>query len=132
MEAFAAQQNHFENHVPETLRIRSNRQLLKIILHNLIDNANKYTSDGIVSVGGSQEGPAVRLVVSDTGPGLSGDLVNWINESNAAYPESPDGEPRMHGIGLVIIKELTEILGLEISVSSGHGTRFEILITNIL
>ena len=128
-EAFAVQQNHFENHVPETLQIRSNRQLLKIILHNLIDNANKYTSDGVVKVSGIQEGQAIRLVVSDTGPGLSKDLLSWINESNAAYPEAQDGKPGVHGIGLVIVRELIEILGLEISAIAHHGTQFSILLS---
>lgn len=125
-QAFAGQQNQFENHVPETLQLRSNRQLLKIILHNLIDNANKFTSAGKVAVSAGMRREAITLVVSDTGPGLSGEILNWFNESDAVHPESPDGEPGIHGIGLIIVKELAEILKVEIKADAMAGTRFSI------
>ncbi|WP_353717621.1 two-component regulator propeller domain-containing protein [Dyadobacter sp. 676] len=123
-QAFAAQQNLFENNVPETLQVRSNRQLLKIILHNLIDNANKFSSEGSVAVSAGPKPGATTLIVSDTGIGLPDKTLNWFNESDAAYPESSGDEPKIHGIGLVIVKELAGILKLEIKANATSGAQF--------
>jgi signal transduction histidine kinase len=125
-QAFVVQGNQFENNVPETLQIKSNRQLLKIILHNLIDNANKFTPEGSVAVRADLNREVTTLVVSDAGAGLPEKILNWFNESDAAYPESPDGEPGIHGIGLVIVKELAEILKVEIKADATSGTQFSI------
>jgi signal transduction histidine kinase len=130
-QAFVVQENQFENNVPETLQIRSNRQLLKIILHNLIDNANKFTSEGAVTVSASLDREVITLTVSDTGAGLPEKILGWFNESDAAYPESPDGEPGIHGIGLIIVKELTEILKVKIKAGTTSGTQFSIALSQM-
>lgn len=126
-DSFKVQENKFVNHVPETLLLKSNRQLLKIILHNLIDNANKYTSGGTVTVTASQENEVVRLLVTDTGPGLPGTVLNWVNGDNEIiYPESAHSGPGIHGIGLVIVKELAGMLNVRIRATSVSGAAFSI------
>lgn len=125
-QAFAVQHNRFNNNVPETVQVRSNRQLLKIILHNLIDNANKYTSEGSVSVSLSENRGVIALLVTDTGPGLPKNILHWFNNGDAAYTESPGGGQGIHGIGLVIVKELAEILKVDIKVTSNPSAQFSI------
>lgn len=123
-DAFTLRHNVFVNEVPESLVVKSNEQLLKVILHNLIDNANKFTSRGAISVTAGQDVGVVTLTVSDTGAGLPPPVRNWFNNDSAAYPESPGGGQGTHGIGLVIVKELAELLKLQIRANSGAGTAF--------
>lgn len=125
--SFKVQENKFVNNIPGTLLLKSNRQLLKIILHNLIDNANKYTSGGSVVVTASREDEVVRLLVTDTGPGLPEAVLNWFNgDDDTIYPQSPDNAPDMHGIGLVIVKELAGMLHVRIKAISISGAVFSI------
>ncbi|MBO9616287.1 MAG: hypothetical protein J7619_26570 [Dyadobacter sp.] len=125
--SFKVQGNKFVNNVPETLMLRTNRQLLKIILHNLIDNANKYTSDGSVTVSAMKESEVMRLFVTDTGPGLPETVQNWFNGNEEIhYPEPADSGPDIHGIGLVIVKELAGMLNVRITAASASGTVFSI------
>ncbi|MET7253675.1 sensor histidine kinase [Dyadobacter fermentans] len=125
--SFKVQENKFVNNIPGTLLLKSNRQLLKIILHNLIDNANKYTSGGSVIVTASRENEVVRLLVTDTGPGLPEAVLNWFNgDDDTIYPQSPDNAPDMHGIGLVIVKELAGMLHVRIKAISISGAVFSI------
>ncbi|SEJ50590.1 Signal transduction histidine kinase [Dyadobacter sp. SG02] len=124
--SFKVQGNRFVNNVPETLVLKSNRQLLKIILHNLIDNANKYSAEGSVIVTASEESNVVRILVTDTGPGLPETVLNWFNDNDAIYEDSPESGPSVHGIGLVIVKELAGMLNVRIRATSASGAAFAI------
>ncbi|HWV30737.1 MAG TPA: HAMP domain-containing sensor histidine kinase, partial [Dyadobacter sp.] len=123
-DAFISRNNCFKNNVPETLQIRSNRQLLQIILHNLIDNANKYTSDGFLVVDVDSASDGIMLQINDNGPGLSLAILSWFNSDSTGETNSTDEDTSIRGIGLVIVKELAEVLGLEIKVISESGTKF--------
>ncbi|SDE43519.1 Signal transduction histidine kinase [Dyadobacter soli] len=125
-EAFVAHQNKFMNRVPATVMIRSNRQLLKIILHNLVDNANKYTPEGQVTVSATEQGDRITLLVSDTGPGLPDGVQNWFNQGDETYLESLDRGSAVNGIGLVIVRELAELINLSIAAASVPGAAFSI------
>lgn len=125
-EALGVRKNKFVNKVPETLLLRSNRQLLKIILHNLIDNANKYTSEGLVTVSADEDGERATLLVADTGAGLPEAVLNWFNQGDDAYLKSLDGGLSVNGIGLVIVRELAELVNLRITAASGPGAAFSI------
>ncbi|SEJ50608.1 Signal transduction histidine kinase [Dyadobacter sp. SG02] len=124
-DAFALRHNVFICDVPESLVVKSNPQLLKVILHNLIDNANKFTSAGAITVRSGEEGGMITLSVSDSGSGLPGPVESWFN-TGTSYPESPGGGQGMHGIGLVIVKELAELLKLRLQVHSRPGAEFVI------
>jgi signal transduction histidine kinase len=126
-DSFKVQENRFVNNVPETLLLKSNRQLLKIILHNLIDNANKYTPEGKVTVSASEDNEAIRLLVTDTGAGLPEAVLHWFNGDNEIiYLESAGNGPGIHGIGLVIVKELAGMLNVRIRATSVSGATFSI------
>ncbi len=56
--------------MPSSLALRSDRQLLRRLLHNLVSNAIKYTPQGRVLVGARRRGDRVVLMVLDTGLGI--------------------------------------------------------------
>jgi len=99
---------------------------LDAILSNLLDNAIKYSpDDGPVRVsacrppeqGDAAAAPAessgdrVRLVVEDAGPGVSDDALTRIFEKFYRAPSTGGGSRRGSGIGLAIVRGLTEAMG---------------------
>lgn len=98
-------------------------ELLLHVVQNLAENAVKYTSSGGVRVDCSVDGPAggaLRLAVSDTGPGIPPELGDALFE-----PYRRGGDLRVAergaGLGLTIAKRLVEVLGGSIAVGGGEG-----------
>jgi PAS domain S-box-containing protein len=98
---------------------------LQQVLVNLLDNAIKYGGDR-VEVRADRENGVVRIVVADTGPGISlGDRHRIFEKFYRADPQlacAPSGT----GLGLYISRELTERMGgrLELSPETGSGATF--------
>lgn len=103
---------------------------LKQILLNLISNAIKYNRpQGRVELTAEcptdAEPACLRLHVRDTGPGIAGERLTQLfrpfNRLGAEY-----GDIEGSGIGLVIARKLSELLGGRIGVSSvaGEGSNF--------
>jgi two-component system sensor histidine kinase EvgS len=110
--------------VPRTLETDPLR--LKQVLINLLSNACKYTEAGQVSLHAERTGDgALRLVVADTGVGLTAAEQQQLFQpyatldSGAAVPEGRTG------LGLVTSRRLAELLGarLDLHSSPGRGTR---------
>ena len=109
-------------------RIYSDRAKVRQILKNFLSNAAKFTHTGEVTIsvkGGDQHYP-LEIAVSDTGIGIPAGKEEVIFE---AFRQA-DGSTRRRyggtGLGLSISKELVQLLGGQISVTStpGIGSRF--------
>lgn len=105
---------------------------IRQVLLNLIGNAIKFTGSGSVTLIASEtEGatPGLRvlkLVVNDTGIGISGQDQDRIFD---AFTQADNSHARRFGgsgLGLAIVRELTSLLGGTIHVDSapGKGSRF--------
>ena len=102
---------------------------LQQIIWNLLKNAIKFTADGgRVNISTSlEDDDTVQLVVSDTGIGITPDLLPRIFD--AFEQGGPEVMRRFGGmgLGLTIAKNLVELHGGRISASSegpGHGASF--------
>lgn len=93
--------NTFLNLIPAGTFIDTHQQLLKIVIHNIIDNANKFTDNGEIRAYTSRHDNRLQLVIEDTGRGISKELLAWFMEDKA-LPLSVSHT----GIGLAMIKEL--------------------------
>jgi signal transduction histidine kinase len=101
-------------------------KLEKIVL-NLLLNAVKFTArGGTVSLQWQVTGPDLHLVVADTGIGLSAEELPHIFDRFWQANTSSTRKFQGVGIGLALVKELTEAMGGQVSVESetGKGTRF--------
>lgn len=100
------------------------------ILINLMDNALKFTPpDGAVVVKACMvetDPGKVYLSVSDTGRGISAEAKALIFERLFQDPDIIDSHRTGLGLGLYICKELVQLQGGKIWVSSdpGHGSTF--------
>jgi PAS domain S-box-containing protein len=108
---------------------------LRQILLNLVNNAIKFTETGCVRVEASVDVSTkmLRLLVSDTGPGISAQDQSRIFEDfvtlDSSFGRTADGT----GLGLGIARRLVQALGGAITVESklGQGARFCVEIPHV-
>ncbi|WP_169568998.1 GAF domain-containing hybrid sensor histidine kinase/response regulator [Sneathiella limimaris] len=118
--------------IPEVVETDGVR--LQQILHNLIENAIKFTDEGSVIVNFNQKDHAenktdmiyLRVEVQDTGKGISkeaqANLFDKFTQEDLSQTRKYGGS----GIGLAMAQKLVTLMGGEIGVESehGNGTRF--------
>jgi len=101
------------------------------ILLNLCNNAIKFTQQGLVEVSidfKSAEQDHLLIEVSDTGIGMSQAQVETIFNSFTQADGSTSRKYGGTGLGLTIVKELSLLMGGDVSVSSteGQGSHFSV------
>ena len=87
----------------------ADRELIRQMLHNLINNAIKFTPEGgLVTVTLEEEASAARIVVRDTGQGIPEDQLEKIFERFHQVDASDTREHGGSGLGLAICKNIVE------------------------
>ncbi len=109
-------------------RVRSDRLLLKSILHNLVANAIRYTPKGKILVGCRYSGKRVRIEVWDTGIGIPEHQQKIIFEEFQRLDNDREGAETVYalGLGLSIVDRTCQLLGTKIRLRSipGQGSVF--------
>lgn len=100
----------------ERVNLNLDRQRVKQILINLLDNALKFTDKGIIEVGTSIKGNDCVIWVKDTGIGIPEDSLELIFERFRQAAKTPTKIYGGTGLGLSICKGLTQMLGGDIWV----------------
>jgi len=115
--------NTVRNLVPEDVTLVSDIHILKLLIRNLTDNANKYTENGEVKIEAVQDNNAVRIIITDTGTSMKKELVTAI------LTQTYEAENSSHGFGYKIILELlARIQGdLAIDTPADGGNRVTLL-----
>ncbi len=121
----------FDGPIPESVHTDPDR--LRQIILNFLSNAIKYTDRGNVSISVSTlqsdvDGPRMRFQVTDTGIGIASKEQKDIFQPFSHL--SPGRKYGHTGLGLSVSKQIAELLGGTISVSSelGHGSSFTLTI----
>ena len=119
----------FEVKCANGLAVRANRDLLNIILTNLLSNAVRYSpADSLVSIVAEREGREICLAVADRGIGMSAEELGHIFEEFYRTRRAREVERDGTGLGLSIIKKTVDVLGGRIVVTSevNKGSTFTI------
>jgi two-component system, OmpR family, sensor kinase len=111
----------------EHVTVPGDRDLLKQLVLNLVDNGMKYTPSGGEVVVSLFQGPeGARIVVEDNGPGIQPDQLDQIFERFYRGSNSDARSVGGAGIGLAISRWIARVHGGDITVESeiGRGSRF--------
>ena len=110
--------------------VRSDPKLLRIVIHNLVSNAIKYTPDeGTITISFKQADGKNQVVVSDTGYGIPKDQQGKIfTKLFRADNVKEISSSQSTGLGLYLVKSLIEAMGGSISFQSeeNKGTAFTV------
>ncbi|MHA6495348.1 hybrid sensor histidine kinase/response regulator [Pseudomonas borbori] len=119
-------QLHVLAEVDSGLYVQADVRRLRQVMLNLLSNAIKYNSpQGLITMGFEVRSDCVRLWVEDNGSGLTEEQqaqlfqpFQRLGRENSSIPGT--------GIGLVLCRELANLMGGEMGFSSsaGHGSRF--------
>lgn len=119
--------NTIVNHVAEDISVDSDEQLLSIIVHNLLDNASKYTYQGTISFSFRDNQDGKELIISNTGTGIPQDKIDFINDQQIAVSTDPIGiNGRVDELGLLIVKEVAAMIQIQVSVSQTDMISFHL------
>ncbi|HTL80781.1 MAG TPA: PAS domain S-box protein [Bacteroidia bacterium] len=108
---------------------------LRQILLNLCSNSVKFTEKGSVEISAEmvsedEEKYELKFTVKDTGIGIPSDRLGTIFESFTQASNETSRKYGGTGLGLTIVKQLTELMGGTVTVESelDHGSVFTILL----
>lgn len=122
-------QIHLINQVDRDLpAVRADKNRLQQILHNLVDNAIKYTHEGYVTISAFQDSDHITIEVTDTGEGIPKDQLQTIFQPFRQRDTSLSRKQSGVGIGLNITKSLVELHHgkLEVESKVHEGTTFRV------
>lgn len=111
----------------ESVQVYADKDRMKQVLFNLIDNAIKYTEPGgTVSIGAVETDGGVKISVTDTGCGISSEHLPRIFERFYRVDRDRSREMGGTGLGLAIVKHIVEAHGSKVEVESevGKGSTF--------
>lgn len=116
---------------PDLPPVLADASRLEQVLVNLLRNAVRYTPPGgIVAVIAAVEEDRLRIDVRDTGPGIAPEDLPHIWERFFRGRSTEIDPATGAGLGLALVKELTEAMGGTVSVESqpGQGCCFTIFL----
>lgn len=115
------------NQIPDDFPpLHADENRLVQIIFNLLHNAVKYTNDGTITIKAFVKGERAYIVITDTGIGMDDHMISRLFRP---YEQASTGETMIEGgfgLGLSISKQLVELHGGTLDVSSvlGEGSTF--------
>lgn len=117
------------NNVDEKLMVKISKNILAVIIHNLMDNSVKYTRNGTIIITGADEPETVILEITDTGIGMDDHKIEYYTK----LQENIENEKLLlqkYGMGLHLILQLLQMLESKIIIrrNENKGTSFQLII----
>ena len=103
------------------------------IISNLLENAVKYTSEGMITVGSSLKDSTIIIRISDTGMGIATEDIPHLFQKFYRTDNTKTREIGGTGLGLYISKQIAEVMGGTIWAEStvGKGSTFFVQIPRV-
>jgi len=112
----------------EPLHVRADATRLAQVIGNLLSNAAKYTPEGgSIGLGVRRHGDRVRIEVADNGIGIPREALARIFDMFTQVGRHPEQESGGLGIGLHLVRQMTELHGGTVGADSpgpGRGSTF--------
>jgi signal transduction histidine kinase len=92
-----------------TCMIHGDKEKIRQIFHNLIENAIKYTQDGEIKISTKRAGEKIIFKISDTGIGMSNETISHIfKKFSRAEKIGEETHISGSGLGLYVAKEMVK------------------------
>jgi signal transduction histidine kinase len=124
-----------KNLIETDFHILSNRNMLQLVLRNLVSNALKFTpKNGYIEVGMRQDFLNVEIFVKDTGIGMNEEIQENLFKSNRHNTTRGTENEKGTGLGLKLCKEFLDKYNGNIHVHSvlKKGTTITISLKNAI
>lgn len=127
---FAKKSNQVINKVPAILTVFFDKNILVFALRNLLLNANKFTTQGVITISAEQEPKGVVINVQDSGQGISSERVQTLFDWKKRMSIKGTMGEKGSGLALLLCYDLLSRNGAKLSVTSteGEGSIFSILL----
>lgn len=114
--------------VETSARLYSDPILIERILRNIVANAVRHSHKGRVLVGCRRKAGGVAIEVLDTGPGIAREHREAIFQEYAQLGNPQRDRAKGLGLGLAIVRRLTNLLGCDLQLRSevGRGSCFSL------
>ncbi|HKK18288.1 MAG TPA: sensor histidine kinase [Opitutales bacterium] len=103
------------------------QEWMEIILNNLLSNALKYSPEyGEVTIRTERGTTSVTTRIKDSGPGISPEEQTQLFQKFVRLSAKPTGNEHSTGLGLYVVKQMCDRLGIKVRVESalGRGATF--------
>ncbi|WP_294298930.1 ATP-binding protein [uncultured Chryseobacterium sp.] len=119
------------NGVDPDIYLDVNRNTLSVIIHNLLDNAVKFTKNGHITIESEVTGDSTAVTIKDNGIGMSPSQIEYYTSLH----KNIDNEKLLlqkYGMGLHLVLQLIHILGGKIELENNipSGIIFRIIVKN--
>jgi len=117
----------FEVEMDDRLMLRLDPGMMELVWHNLLANSVKFTPPGgKITLTQTSDEDSVTVAVSDTGCGMDSETMKHIFDKFYQGDTSHSGAG--NGLGLALVKRVTELAGGIVTVHSspGVGTTFTV------
>jgi signal transduction histidine kinase len=114
----------------KNIAVQVDLRFFRVILDNVVDNAQKYCSPGLIlEVSIFERDRKAVLAIKDNGPGFQPGMAEKIFRAFKYPKEQLPGTAHGSGMGLYISRQLAEQMGGRLTASSegkGRGTEFRL------
>jgi len=123
---------NFEDNIPpETpCLVMADKVHLERCLNNIVNNSIKFTQLGGININLVDTGTTVQVSISDSGEGIAEKDIEHIFDEFSQVTSSNRAQGQGLGLGLSIVKRLTELMHIKLKVTStlGQGSCFSLTI----
>lgn len=115
----------------KNIEVITDALLLRQIIENLLSNGIKYSPESSeVVLRCAKTNGRIEIAIIDSGPGIPADEQELLFKKFSRLSTRPTAGESSHGLGLSIVKKLSDLLSIEVSFESeqGKGSTFKLLL----
>jgi len=116
-----SKKNKVVNQIDDHHFIFADENQVQFIFRNLIQNANKFTVNGTITLQSKELNDFIEFSVSDTGVGIKPEIIPHIFNTKLMKTSFGTNGEKGAGLGLLMCREFVEKLGGEIRAESTFG-----------
>jgi signal transduction histidine kinase len=109
-----------QNNIAKNDVVVSNPDVLSIVIHNILDNAIKYTDQGFIYIYGITNECRYHLVIEDTGLGIPEEELVKLKQTQ---------DLSGYRLGMKIVKELLPLIDVSFDIESKKGEGTKMILT---